>query len=193
MKNSLITTLFLALSLGSSQAEGLFSSVTKGDVIFDEPLPASDAKKKFAHGTMEVLEGGGIKGRTKPEADGHAANYALKFEHEDAIYTFEFKLEGDVYGGIRVGYHMASRTLEADRITISKSAEAPVTLEKGKWHTATVTRIGKQVQLQVGDVTIVGEEPKLTPTIDAIRLSVKGSSEGSVSYRKLKIWKAVKE
>lgn len=46
--------------------------------------------------------------------------------------------------------------------------------------------------MQIGDAVVLGEEPKLKPTIDAIRLSVKGA-EGSVSYRKLKIWKAVKK
>lgn len=191
MKN-LCTILLLTLSIATAQAADPFDSVKKGEVIFDEKLPHKGAKKGFAHGTMEKIEGGGVTGRTKPEFKGHAANYAIKFEHEDAIYEFEVKLAGDCYGGIRVGYHMASCTIKTDSIGMGKTAVTPVTLAKDKWHSVIVTRIGKQVRMQIGDAIVASEEPKLKPTIDAIRLSVKGA-EGSVSYRKLKIWKAVKK
>ncbi|MDA7915609.1 hypothetical protein N9B94_00065 [Verrucomicrobia bacterium] len=55
-----------------------------------------------------------------------------------------------------------------------------------------VTRVGNKVRMQIGDIRIDGEEPKRKPTIDAIRLSVKGAV-GSVSYRKLKIWKCYRD
>ena len=88
--------------------------------------------------------------------------------------------------------HMANCTIKTDSIGIGKNATTPVTLAKDKWHSVKVTGIGNQVLMKVGDAVVVGEEPKLKPTIDAIRLSVKGA-EGSASYRKLKIWKAVKK
>jgi hypothetical protein len=181
--------ILLGLSIGICQADDQVSSVEKGEVIFDEQLPHSGGKKGFAHGSMEVLKDGGVTGRTDPKFKGHAANYAIKIDHEDALYQFEIKLDGDSYGGIRVGYHMASCTINPDSISVGKET-APVTLAKNKWHLVTVTRVGTHVSLRAGDAVVEADEPKLTPTIDAIRLSVKGA-DGSVSYRKLKIWKAV--
>jgi hypothetical protein len=191
MKKILYTMILLALSFGSAEAEDQLSSVEKGAIILDEKLPLESGGKGFAHGTTEALEGGGVKGFTDPKFDGHAANYAVKLDHQDAIYQFEVKLEGGSYGGIRVGYHMASCMIQTDSISVGKT-EAPVTLAKDEWHQVIVARVGTQVSMQIGDVTVKGEEPKLTPTIDAIRLSVKGA-DGSVSYRNLKIWKAVKK
>jgi hypothetical protein len=191
MRTILYTVILLSLSFVSSQAEDQLSSVEKGAVIFDEKLPHTDGNKGFAHGSMEVLEDGGITGRTDPKFDGHAANYAIKLDHEDAIYQFEVKLEGDSYGGIRVGYHMASCSIFPDNISVGKNT-VPIDLAKDEWHSVTVIRVGTHVSMQIGDVLVKGEEPKLTPTIDAIRLSVKGA-EGSVSYRNLKIWKAEKK
>jgi hypothetical protein len=170
------------------------NSAVKGNVIFEDKLPHKGGKKGFAHGSMEVIKDGGITGRTNPKFDGHAANYAVKIDHEDAIYRFEVKISGDVYGGIRVGYHMANCTIKSDSISIGKNPKqnaTPVALAKDKWHVVTVTRVGTHVTMRIGDAVIEGEEPKLKPTIDAIRLSVKGDPEGSVSYRNLKIWKAV--
>jgi hypothetical protein len=191
MSKIVCAVVLLGLSFNSSQAEDPLSSVEKGAVIFDETLPHQDGGKGFAHGSTEALEGGGITGRTDPKFDGHAANYAIKLDHEDAIYQFEVKLEGDANGGIRVGYHMASCPIFTDSMGVGKTT-APVTLAKDQWHSVTVTRVGTHVSMQIGDVTVKGEEPKLTPTIDAIRLTV-GGADGSASYRKLKIWKAVKE
>jgi hypothetical protein len=191
MKSVLFATILLGLSCGNSQAADRVDSVEKGAVIFDEKLPHTGGKKGFAHGTTEALKDGGVTGRTNPKFDGHAANYAIKLDHEDALYEFEIKLEGDSYGGIRVGYHMASCTIKPDSISVGEHAK-PVTLAKDKWHVVTVTRVGTHVSMRVGDAVVEGEEPKLKPTIDAIRLSVKGA-DGSVSYRKLKIWKAVKK
>lgn len=191
--------LFAGILLGSAfeiaQAADLHSSVEKGEVIFDEQLPHKGGKKGFAHGITEALKDGGVMGRTKPEFNGHAANYAVKLDHEDAIYQFEMKISGDVVGGIRVGYHMASCGIGGDGIWIGGNntpdeEKTPVDLAKDKWHVVTVTRVGKRVSMRVGDAVVEGEEPKLTPTIDSIRLSVRGA-DGSVSYRKLKIWKAL--
>jgi hypothetical protein len=197
MSKILSAMILMSLSLGICQADDQVSSVEKGEVIFDEPLPHKGGKKGFAHGSTEVLKDGGITGRTDPKRDdGHAANYAIKLDHEDALYEFEIKLEGDSYGGIRVGYHMASCGIGVNGIWIGSNntpdeKKTPVDLAKDKWHVVTVTRVGTHVSMRVGDAVVEGEEPKLKPTIDAIRLSVKGA-DGCVSYRKLKIWKAVK-
>lgn len=190
MKTLLSITILIALSLQISRAEDPISSVKKGEIIFEEKLPHKDGKKGFAHGSMEILKDGGITGLTDPKFNGHAANYAVKIDHEDAIYQFEIKLEGESYGGIRVGYHMASCTIKSDGIGVGKKLTA-VALAKNKWHVVTVKRVGTHVSIQIGDVLVQGVEPKLKPLIDAIRLSVKGA-DGSVSYRNLKIWKAVK-
>jgi hypothetical protein len=191
MRKLLYITILLSLSFQISRAEDPFSSVEKGAIILDEVLPLTSGGKGFAHGSTEALEGGGVKGLTDPKFDGHAANYAVKLDHEDAIYQFEVKLEGNSYGGIRVGYHMASCEISSDSIGVGKDT-TPLDLAKDQWHTVTVVRVGTRVSMQIGDVLVKGEEPKLTPTIDAIRLSVKGA-DGSVSYRNLKIWRAVKK
>jgi hypothetical protein len=193
MTKVLSAIILLGLSFGNSQAADLLSSVEKGDVIFDEQLPHKGKKVGFAHGSMTVLKDGGVTGRTDAKFKGHAANYAVKIDHEDAIYQFEIKISGDVYGGIRVGYHMASCTIKPDSISIGKKTTKKVALAKDKWHVVHVTRVGKHVTMRIGDAVVKGEEPKLKPTIDAIRLSVKGDPEGSVSYRKLRIWRAVKK
>jgi hypothetical protein len=191
MSKVLLAGILLGMSFEISEAADLLSSVEKGDVIFDEQLPHKGGKKGFAHGSMEVLKDGEITGRTDPKFKGHAANYAVKLDHADALYQFEIKLEGESYGGIRVGYHMASCTIKPDSIAVGKTT-TPVTLAKDKWHVVNVTRVGTHVSMRVGGTVVEGEEPKLKPTIDAIRLSVKGA-EGSVSYRKLRIWKVVKK
>jgi hypothetical protein len=191
MRKHIRTILFLTLSIGAAQAADPFAAVKKGEVIFDEKLPHKGGKKGFTHGSTETLKDGGVTGRTDPKFKGHAANYAIKLDHEDAIYEFEVQLEGDCYGGIRVGYHMASCIIKHDGIGVGKKVTTPVSLAKDKWYPVTVIRAGQQVKMQIGEAVALGVEPKLKPTIDAIRLSVKGS-EGSVSYRKLKIWKAVK-
>lgn len=191
MIKSLSAIAFLGLVIGNLQAADQLSSEVKGDVIFDEPLPHKGKKVGFSHGTMEALKDGGVTGRTNPKFDGHAANYAVRIDHEDAIYQFEIKISGDVYGGIRVGYHMASCTIKPEELSIGKTAKKKVQLEKDKWHEVAVVRVGNRVSMRIGDSVIEGEEPKLKPRIDSIRLSVKGG-EGSVSYRRLKIWKAVK-
>ncbi len=191
--NKVLSALILfGLSFGTSQAADLFGSVEKGDVIFDEQLPHKGKKVGFAHGTMEVLKEGGVTGRTSAKAKGHAANYAVRIGHADAIYQCEMKITGDVYGGIRVGYHMASCTMKPDSISIGKEV-TEANLAKDKWHEVTIVRVGTRVAMRIGDTAVEGEEPKLKPTIDSIRLSVKGDPEGGVSYRKLKIWKAVKK
>jgi hypothetical protein len=191
MTKVLYAMILMSLPLGICQAADLLSSVEKGDVIFDEQLPHKGGKKGFAHGSTEVLKDGGVTGRTDPQFDGHAANYAVKLDHTDAVYHFEIKLSGDSYGGIRVGYHMASCEIKPDSIAVGKKT-TEVDLEKDKWHEVTVARVGTHVAIRIGDAFVEGEEPKLKPTIDAIRLSVKGA-DGSASYRKLKIWKAVKK
>jgi hypothetical protein len=191
MNKALYIAVLVGLVCGGARAAESQGAVEKGAVIFDEPLPHKDNKKGFAHGTMEVIEGGGVTGRTKSEFKGHAANYAVKFDHEDAFYQFEVKLNGDSYGGIRVGYHMASCTIMPDSIGIGKKT-VPAKIAKDTWHVVTVMRVGQSVTMRVGDAVIKNDEPKLKPRIDAIRLSVKGDN-GSVSYRKLKIWKAVKK
>ena len=148
-------------------------------------------KKKFAHGSMEILEGGVVVGRTDPKHNGHPANYALNLDHGDAIYEFEIKLEGgDISGGILVGYHKASCKIAPDHIGVGKQAKTSVDLAKNEWHKVTVTRIGTRVTVRVGEASVEGEEPKLTPILGSIRLTVKGA-DGSASYRDLKIWKAV--
>ena len=198
MNKVLVASLLIGLSFHVTEAADLLSSVEKGEVIFDEQLPHKGAKKGFAHGTMDVLKEGGVTGRTNPKFKGHAANYAVKLDHEDAIYQFEIKISGDVNGGIRVGYHMASCGIGCNGIWIGGNntpdeEKTPVELVQDKWHLVTVTRVGTHVSMRIGDAVVEGEEPKLTPTIDSIRLSVKGDPKGSVSYRKLKIRKAVKK
>lgn len=131
MSKVLFAMILMGLSLGICQADDQVSSVEKGAVIFDEQLPHSGGKKGFAHGSMEVLKDGGVTGRTDPKFKGHAANYAVKIDHEDAVYQFEIKLDGDSYGGIRGGYHMASCTVKPDSISVGKQT-APVTLTKDK-------------------------------------------------------------
>jgi hypothetical protein len=195
MRTVLSAIILLGVSFGTSQAADRVTSVKKGDSLFDEKLPHKGRKKGFAHGSMEVLKEGGITGRTNAKFKGHAANYAVKLDHADALYQFEIKLEGESYGGIRVGYHMANCTITPGSISIGKNPKenaTPVALAKDKWHEVTVTRVGTRVSMRIGDAVIEGEEPKLKPTIDAIRLSVK-EAEGSVSYRKLRIWKVVKK
>jgi hypothetical protein len=193
MSKVLFAGILLGLSFQLSEAADLLSTVEKGDVIFDEKLPHKGAKKGFAHGSMEVLKDGGIAGRTNAKFKGHAANYAVKIDHEDAIYQFEIKISGEVYGGIRVGYHMASCMIKPDSISVGKEATVKASLAKDKWHVVTVTRVGKHVTMRIGEAIVEGDVAKLKPTIDAIRLSVKGDPKGSVSYRKLRIWKAVKK
>lgn len=177
-------------------------SLTKGKVLFESSLPHEGKKIGFSHGSMEKLAEGGVLGKTDPKYKGHAANYAVRLDHEDAIYQFEIKLDDDKStGGIRVGYHMAGCGIATNKISVGKN-EVPFTLTKKKWHLVTVTRVGQLVSLKVGDTTIEGQNEKLKPTIDAIRLTVKGvkSSTGkgfhldaTASYRNLKIWKAIKK
>lgn len=178
---------------------------SKGELIIDEVLPLKDKakfrNKGFVHGSMDIIEGGGVTGKTDPKYKGHAANFALNFDHENAIYEFEMKLEDhDSTGGIRVGYHMASASFTLKQLAM-KSDVKPVDLAPGKWHKVTVIRMGRHVSLEIGGVKVKGEEPKLTPKIGAIRLSVKGvkNEDGKgfklnaiASYRNLKVWKAVK-
>lgn len=190
MTRSLYAIIFLGLFFQVAQAVDQVDQVKKGDVLFDEPLPHKKNERGFAHGSMKVIKDGGVTGETDPKYDGHAANYAIKIDHENAIYQFETKITGSSTGGIRVGYHLASCVIAADRISIDKE-KTPVTLAKDKWHLVTVTRIGTHVTMRVGKAVVQGDNAKLKPTIDSIRLTVKGA-DGSASYRNLKIWKAVK-
>ena len=176
----------------SFQRYGESGLLAKGDVLFDEQLPHKGAKVKFAHGFINVLDGGVIKGRTDPKYNGHAANFAVKFKHEDAIYQFEVKLEGNSSGGIRIGYHMASCSIASDLLTVCKKNKLPVKLSKDVWHLVTVSRVGTHVTMRIGDYFLEGDEAKLTPEIGDLRLSVKGEG-GSVSYRNLRSWKAIKK
>ena len=178
----------------------------KGELIIDETLPLKDKSKfrnkGFVHGSMEEIEGGGVTGKTNPKYKGHAANFALNFDHGNAIYEFEVKLyDNDSTGGIRVGYHMASASFTLKSATMKNDTKA-LNLAADKWHKVIVTRMGRHVSLKIGGVEVKGEEPKLTPQIGAIRLSVKGVKnedgkgfklDAKASYRNLKIWKAVKK
>jgi hypothetical protein len=192
-----VIVLLAPWSLQVARAAHPLDLAVKGDVILDEPLPIKGQKSKFAHGITKVLEGGGINGRTDPSYEGHGAGLGVSIDHGNAIYQFEVKIEGDVAAGFIVGGHGGSCSfkISSDHIWIgSKTLDAdktPVTLADDKWHVVTVTRVGNLGSIRIGDVVVKGEEPTLPPEVSAIRFHVKGDPEGGVSYRNLKIWKAV--
>ena len=168
----------------------------KGDVILDEALPIEGQKSKFAHGITTVLEDGGITGRTDPAYGGHGAGLGVKIDHGNAIYQFEIKIEGDIVSGFSVGAHGLGFKIRHDQIWVgdAKTPDAertPVTLAADKWHLVTVKRVGTLGSIQIGDVVAKGEKPTLEPEIHSLRFHIKGDPEGSVSFRNLKIWKAV--
>lgn len=179
----------------STSSESTDTFTMHGEKIFEGPLPHKGKKVGFAHGFMDKIEGGGVTGRTNPKYKGHAANYAVRLDHEDANYQFEIKIHDEnSTGGIRVGYHMASCSIGLNYLSVDKK-KVPHSLSAGKWYTVNVARRGKMVSLKIGDTVVTGENAKLKPMIDAIRLTVKGTSktvDAKVSYRNLKICKAKK-
>lgn len=196
-------TLFLAaslmpLSFHIALAAEPLDLVMKGDIILDGKLPIKGQKQKFAHGITTVLEGGGVMGRTDPRFDGHGAGMGVKLEHGNAIYQFEIRIEGDLVGSFNVGGHGLGFRIRPDQVWVgeAKAPDAerkPVKLTAGKWHVVTVTRVGTLGSMQIGDVVVRGEKPTLKPEIDALRFHIKGDPKGSVSFRNLKIWNAVKK
>lgn len=201
----MLKTLCLILSLAPlsfqfAHAADPLERAVKGELILDETLPMKGQKNKFAHGITKILKNGGINGRTDPAYNGHGAGMGIKFDHGDAIYQFEVKLEGPLACAFNVGGHGAGCAFRftSDHIWIgsAKAPDAektPVTLAPDKWHVVTVTRVGTHGAIQIGDVVVQEEEPALTPEVSALRFHIKGDPEGSASFRNLKIWKAVKK
>ncbi len=120
----------------------------------------------------------------------------VKIDHEDAIYQFELKIEGDIVGGFHVGSHGMSFKFTPDSVWIG-DAKTPdgektrVSLAANKWHIVNVKRVGTLGSIQIGDVVVKGEKPKMEQEVSALRFHIKGDPNASVSFRNLKIWKAV--
>jgi hypothetical protein len=68
-------------------------------------------------------------------------------------------------------------------------AKQPVSLESGKWHTATIELVGDQMVARVGDVVLRGRHPGLKEKKTNFGIQAAGLGEW-VHFNNLKIWQA---
>lgn len=190
------------LFLGTA-AQADFAISKPGKLLMKENFDGADLPKLFTVGVGDwAIVDHSIRGRQQA-ADKHTAFRKIYLDHQDVIYQFDVKVEGDAYSQILINYdlsHIAKCVTKLDEISVYKIYEggkrAQMAKEgrdpgkdpmKGKWDEKTFAMDTKSVDLKKGKwyrVTIEMIGDQLAMEVDGIRVKGRhiGVAEKKTNY-----------
>ncbi len=186
------TVLFysLAIVLLSASALADLAISKKGKLLLKEDFDGDALPELFTVGVGEwAIVDHTLRGR-RLEADKHTAFRKIFLDHQDVIYQFDLKLEGNGYSQILINYdlsHLAKCVTKTDSVTLYKVYEGKkrrqmakegrdpgVDPMNGQWEEKTFPMDETKLELATGrwyQVTIEMVGERLSMLVDGVRVA----------------------
>ena len=162
----------------------------KGKLLLEENFDGDSLPELFTVGVGEwAIVDHTLRGR-RLEKDNHTAFRKIFLDHQDVIYQFDLKLEGNGYSQILINYdlsHIAKCVTKTDSVTLFKSYEGKKRRQmakegrdpgldpmKGQWEEKTFAMDAAELNLETGrwyQVTIEMVGDRLSMLVDGVRVS----------------------
>tara|TARA_R110000850_G_scaffold125759_3_gene244370 strand:- start:2884 stop:3561 length:678 start_codon:yes stop_codon:yes gene_type:complete len=136
---------------------------TKGELLYEENFEELTKRLSVGAGDWQIVDGKSIKGM-QMKKDGHTAFRKMFLDHQDVIYQFDFKFEGEAHPKFLINYelvHLANCIIKRNEVSISKLNEAGKRkqmealakeqgkpIEKGDWQKMNVVLDKKAVSFE---------------------------------------------
>lgn len=185
----------LGLLLLATAARADFALSKPGKLLMKEDFDGAELPKLFTVGVGNwAIVDHSLRGRQQAK-DKHTAFRKIYLDHQDVIYQFDVKIEGDAFSQILINYdlsHIAKCVTRLDEITLFKVYEGKKRKQmaeeghdpgndpmQGKWDEKTFAMDTGSVNLKAGQwyrVTIEMIGDRLSMEVDGVR--VKGHHIG---------------
>ena len=182
----------IASLLAASVVQADLEMTKKGKLLLKEDFDGSDLPELFTVGVGEwEIVNNTLRGRRLVK-DNHTAFRKIFLDHQDVIYQFDLKLEGNGYSQILINYdlsHIAKCVTKTDSIEIFKVYEGKKRRQmaelghdqgldpmKGQWEEKTFAMDAAEVNLETAKwyrVTIEMIGDRLSLYVDGKRVSGK--------------------
>ncbi|EMI44194.1 hypothetical protein [Rhodopirellula sp. SWK7] len=170
--------LCMPISAISVQADDELERSHKGELLFEELFIEMTPRLSTGVGDWQIVDRKFIKGKELAK-NKHTAFRKFFLNHQDVIYQFDVRFEGDSYAKLLINYdlvHLANCVIKPTEISITKLGESKkrqlmsaaarkngLPIEEGPWQKKNILLDSQKMNLTIGQwhtvtVELVGDQ-----------------------------------